>query len=108
MKLRAQLFGLDPKSKKRHPELVDDESDLDDDFFERWEAQVLESNLDKAAKKHERENSKAEAAGEPQQPESVLKARLAELKADHKVFVKERKTGKVEAKKGGEGASTQH
>jgi DNA topoisomerase I len=101
MKLRAQLFSLDPKSKKRHPELVDDESDLDDDFFERWETQVLESNLDKAAKKFERENAKADAAGEAKQPESALKERLAEIKADHKVFIKERKTRQVEAKKGG-------
>jgi DNA topoisomerase-1 len=101
MKLRAQLFTLEPKSKKRHPELADDESDLDDEFFDRWEAQVLETQLDKASKKFEKDNAKAEAAGEAKQPESALKEKLAELKAEHKTFIKERKTRSVEPKKGG-------
>jgi DNA topoisomerase-1 len=99
MKLRAQLFSLDPKAKKRHPDLVDDESDLDEEFFDRWEAQVLETQLDKAKKKFERDNAKAEAAGEAKQPESALKEKLAEIKSEHKVFIKERKTRNVEPKK---------
>jgi len=100
MKLRAQLFTLDSKSKKRHPDLVEDESDLEDEFFDRWEAQVLETQLDKAKKKFERDNAKAETAGEAPQPESALKEKLAEVKSEHKVFIKERKTRNVEPKKG--------
>ncbi len=99
MKLRAQLMTMDPKNKKRHPELVDDESDLDDDFFERHEAATLEQMLDKAQKKFEKDKAKAAAEGAPALPETLLKDKLAEIKEEHKVFVRERKTRKVEPKK---------
>lgn len=102
MKLRFQLFTLDPKAKKRNPELADDESDMDDDFMERHEADLLEKALESAKKKFERENLKLEEAKEDKKPKTDLEERLKEIKKEMKELTKERKSKKVESRKGGE------
>ncbi|KAF8756920.1 DNA Topoisomerase I (eukaryota) [Rhizoctonia solani] len=58
MKLRHQLFTLDKKLKKKHPELDELESDLDDEFIERWEDAKREEDIAKARKKFEKDNEK--------------------------------------------------
>lgn len=102
MKARLQLLALNPKLKKKHPEYAEDESDMDDEFFERHEEELREKALEAAKKKFEKENLKLKEEKEKPQPESELKERLAEIKAEFKTLAKERKTRKVEPKKNSE------
>lgn len=96
MRLRYQLFNLDAKQKKKHPELAEDESDLEDEFFERHEKALLDTAIDKATKKFEKDNAKAIENKEEPQPESALKEKIKELKAENAKIVKERKAKKVD------------
>jgi DNA topoisomerase-1 len=99
MKARWQLFTLNPKLKKKHKELLDDESDMDDEFLDRHEEELQEKALEQARKKFEKENEKLVAEKEKPQPDKVLTERLKEIKAEFKVLAKERKTKKAEPKK---------
>jgi DNA topoisomerase-1 len=101
MKLRLQLFTLDPKAKKRHPELVEDESDMDDDFCERHEADLLEKALEGAKKKFDKDNIKLEDQQEPKLSQSDLNDKLKTIKAEFKELKKERQSKEVEPRKGG-------
>jgi hypothetical protein len=100
MKLRLQLFTLEPKAKKRHPELAEDESDMDEDFCERHEADLLEKALEGARKKFDKDNIKLEDSKEPKVPKSELDEKLKIIKAEFKELKKERKSRKVEPRKG--------
>ena len=100
MRLRYQLFNLDAKQKKKHPELAEDESDLEDEFFERHEKALLDMAVDKATKKFEKDNAKAIENKEEPQPESALKEKIKELKAENAKIVKERKAKKVDVGRG--------
>ena len=103
MRLRLQLFDLDPKEKKRHPELVDDESDLDDEFMDRHEEELLEKAIEGAKKKFERDNVKAEEDGKVEaKPADWLDGKISELEKEHKQMKKERVKGKIEAGNGSE------
>jgi len=102
MKLRYQLFSLDDKMKKRHRDLAEEESDMDEEFMERHEDELLEKAMEAAKKKWERDNIKAEEGQEEKKPKSVLDERLKEIKSEFKALAKERKTKTVEPKKGGE------
>ncbi|GHJ84710.1 hypothetical protein NliqN6_1112 [Naganishia liquefaciens] len=97
MRLRYQLFNLDPKQKKKHPELAEDESDLEEEFFERHEKALLDTSIDKATKKFEKDNAKAVENKEEPQPESALKEKIKELKAENAKIIKERKAKKADA-----------
>jgi DNA topoisomerase-1 len=101
MKLRLQLFTLDPKAKKRHTELAEDESDLDEDFMERHEADLLEKALESAQKKFDKDNIKLEDQQEAKLPKSELDDKLKAIKAEFKELRKERKSRQVEPRKGG-------
>jgi DNA topoisomerase-1 len=107
MKLRYQLFTLEPKLKKKKSELAADESDMDEEFMERHEEELKEKALDQAAKKFEKENLKLVENKEPKKPKSDLDERLKEIKAEFKALVKERKTKHVEPRRGGEWISDQ-
>jgi len=100
MKLRLQLFTLEPKAKKRHPELAEDESDMDEDFCERHEADLLEKALEGAKKKFDKDNIKLEDSQEPKVPKGELDEKLKNIKAEFKELKKERKSRKVEPRKG--------
>lgn len=99
MRLRYQLFNLDAKQKKKHPELADDESDLDEEFFDRHEKALLDTAIEKLTKKFEKDNAKAIENKEDPQPESALKEKIKELKAENAKVIKERKAKKVDAGK---------
>lgn len=105
MKLRLQLFTLDPKARKRHPELDQDESDIDDDFCERHEADLLEKALEGAKKKFDKDNIKLEDQQEPKLSESDLKDKLKTIKAEFRELKKERESKEVEPRKGSESPS---
>jgi DNA topoisomerase-1 len=102
MKFRYQLFTLDSSLKKKRKDLAADESDMDDEFMQRHEEDLLEKALDAAKKKFEKENIKLEEGKEAKRPQSELKERLKEIKSEFAALAKERKTKKVEPKKGGE------
>lgn len=106
MRLRYQLFNLDAKQKKKHPELAEDESDLEDEFFERHEKALLDTAIEKATKKFERDNAKAVENKEEPQPESALKEKIKELKAENAKVIKERKAKKVDVGKGSSDSRT--
>ena len=99
MKLRYQLFTMDPKYKKKRPDLAEDESDVDDEFIERHETELLEKALESAKKKWEKDNVKLEEEKEEKKPKAVLDERLKEIKAEFKELAKERKTKKVEPRR---------
>lgn len=103
MRLRYQLFTLNPKtkSKKSHPELIDDESDMDEEFMERHEAELLEKALEGAKKKFEKDNIKLEESKEDKKPKEDLEGRLKEIKKEFKELGRERKKKEVESRKGG-------
>ena len=86
--------------KKKRPDLAEEESDMDDDFMERHEEDLREKALEQAKKKFDRDNVKLEAEKEKPQPKSVLDERLKEIKAEFKELAKERKSKKVDPKKG--------
>ena len=96
------LFDLSPKAKKKHPELDEPEWDMDDEFMDRHEVELLEKALEGAKKKWEKDNVKLEESKEPKLSQSDLDERLKEIKAEFKVMTKERKAGRAEPKKGGE------
>ena len=101
MKLRYQIFTLDPKAKKRNPAIAEDESDMDEDFIERHEKELKEKAIEAVTKKWEKDNVKLEDEKE-KKPKSVLDERIKEIKAEFKELAKERKTKKVERRRGGE------
>lgn len=99
MKLRYQLFTLDPKMKKKRPELAEDESDMDEEFMERHEEDLMETAQESARKKWEKDNVKLEEEKEDKKPKAVLDERLKEIRAEFKELAKERKTKKVEPRR---------
>lgn len=105
LKLRLQLFSLNPKIKKKHPELAEDESDVDDEFMERHEAELLEKALENAKKKWDTDNVKLEGDGKKKKTKGELDERLSEIKAEFKELKKERKAKKIDPKRGGESFS---
>lgn len=79
MKLRHTLFTIDPKNKKTHAELKEDESDLDEDWIAQHEDDLAVKDREKVTKKFEKENEKLVAEGEKAQGQKVLDERLAEV-----------------------------
>ena len=102
MRLRLALFQVNPKMKKKQPDLAEPESDMDDEFMDLPEPELVEKALEAAKKKWEKENVKLEEQKEAKVPKSELDDRLKEIKAEFKEMAKERKSKKVEPKKGGE------
>lgn len=100
MKARLQLLGMNPKLKKKRPELAEDESDMDDDFFERHEEELLEKAQELARKKFDRDNAKLKEEGQKEEKPKVLEQRLSEIKDEFEVLADERRTRKVSAKRG--------
>nr|ODO00475.1 DNA topoisomerase I [Cryptococcus depauperatus CBS 7855] len=99
-KLRLQLFHLNPKLKKKRPELAEDESDMDDEFVERHEADLLDQSLEKVKKKFAADNIKLEAQGEKPKKEREVEERLQQIKEEFRELKKERKSKTLEPKKG--------
>ena len=88
--------------KKKRPDLAEDESDMDDEFMERHEEELLEKAIEAAKKKWEKEIVKLEEEKEEKKPKAVLDERLKEIKAEFKELAKERRTRKVEPRKNSE------
>lgn len=99
MKLRHTLFTIDSKNKKKHDELLEDESDLDDDWIASHEEDLAEKDREKIRKKFEKENEKLVAEGEPAQKQKVLDDRLANVDDNLERLKEERKTQECVARR---------
>ncbi|KAJ3149531.1 DNA topoisomerase 1 [Geranomyces michiganensis] len=65
MLLRKAMLELDPKLKKKRPELAELESDIDDEYIESHKQALAEKEKDALAVKLERENTKRAQEGAP-------------------------------------------
>ncbi|CEL60825.1 DNA topoisomerase I [Rhizoctonia solani AG-1 IB] len=100
MKLRHQLFTLDKKLKKKYSELDELESDLDDEFIERWEDAKREEEIAKARKKFEKDNEKRVEKGEKEEKESALDEKIDDINAEYDRLKEERGTDQAVGPKG--------
>lgn len=93
------MFSLDKKLKKKAT-WADNESDLDDEWIERYEEECQKKEIEKAEKKFAKENEKLEADSKKAQGGKVLQERIAEIKAEYKRLEQERGKDEVMPKKG--------
>lgn len=100
MKLRHSLFTADKKYKKKMPELDELESDLDDEFIERWEDAKRKEEIEKARKKFEKDNEKRVEKGEKEEKESVLEDKIQDINAEYDRLAEERGTEEALVSKG--------
>jgi DNA topoisomerase-1 len=98
MKLRHVLLNLDSKYQKNKL-YADDESDLDDEWIEEHEESLKKKEIEKVEKKFAKDNEKLVEEGGKPQDDSVLKDRIAAVKADYKKLAKERGTRKAVLKR---------
>ncbi|KAF8975518.1 DNA topoisomerase 1 [Entomortierella lignicola] len=104
MKLKRTILTLEPKLKKKRPELLEPESDLEDDWIEEYEVQLMAKEREKVKLKWEKENEKRKENKEKPMSEKELKEMLKEVDALEKELAKERKSGVVP---GGKGATVE-
>ncbi|KAF9368866.1 DNA topoisomerase 1, partial [Podila verticillata] len=99
-KTKLCILHLEPKLKKKRPELLEPESDMEDEWIDEYEAQLIEKEKEKAQQKFEKENLKRAENKESKLPASELKEWLKEVDEHAKSLKKERKSGVVEGPKG--------
>ncbi|KAG0028442.1 DNA topoisomerase 1 [Podila clonocystis] len=99
-KTKLCILHLEPKLKKKRPELLEPESDMEDEWIDEHEAQLIEKEKEKAQQKFEKENLKRAENKESKLPASELKEWLKEVDEHAKRLKKERKSGVVEGSKG--------
>ncbi|CAG8549043.1 10226_t:CDS:10 [Paraglomus brasilianum] len=100
MKLKKTILTIDPKQKKKRPDLLQDESDLEEDWIIEYEKQLIEKEREKVRTKFEKDNEKLIADGKKPRSDKELDSLLKEVGEKAKQLSKERKTGKVEPKRG--------
>jgi len=93
------MFSLEKKLKKKAP-WCDNESDLDEEWIEKWEEECEKKEIEKAEKKFTKENEKLEADGKAAQADKVLKERIKDIKDEFKRLAKERGKDEATPKKG--------
>ena len=98
MKLRHVLFNLDSKYQKNKL-YADDESDIDDEWIVEHEESLEKKDVEKAEKKFAKDNEKLVEEGAQPLDDSVLKDRIAVVKAEYKRLAKERGAGKAVLKR---------
>ncbi|CEP17406.1 hypothetical protein [Parasitella parasitica] len=97
MKLRKQLYALDPKQKKKG-EFAEPESDLEDEWIVEHEANLVEKEKEKIKSRFEKQNDKLIEEKQPRMPQSELKEKLKAADELHDRLKKERKLDKIEPK----------
>ncbi|KAF9150838.1 DNA topoisomerase 1 [Linnemannia schmuckeri] len=100
MKQKKMILSLEPKLKKKRPELLEPESDLEDDWIEEHETQLMEKERERIKAKFEKDNLKRKENKEKPMPASELKDLLKEVDVRAKELAKERKTGVVPPTRG--------
>ena len=63
MKVKEEMLEVDPALKKKRRELLDAESDLDDEFIEEYENLIEEKETERQQKKLEKDNEKRKEDG---------------------------------------------
>lgn len=96
MRIKKQMIELDPKLKKNKPELLEYESDIDDDWIREHQKDLVEKQRETIRKKFDRENEKR--AKEDLKPlgDEELKSRMEAANELAMEFSRENKSGKVE------------
>jgi DNA topoisomerase I len=92
-----ELLTLEPKLKKKEPQLFEPESDVEEEWIFEHEKQLMEKEHLAITKKFEKDNEKLIEEGKPHKPEDYLKQLLNEKERELK---NEWKSGKVNPKKG--------
>ncbi|KAG0201384.1 DNA topoisomerase 1 [Mortierella sp. GBA30] len=100
MKLKKTILDIEPKLKKKRPELLEPESDLEDDWIEEYEIQLIAKEREKAKLKWEKDNEKRKEEKKPLLTEKDLKEMLKAISDREKQLAAERKSGSVTASKG--------
>jgi len=100
MKLKKTILTIDPKQKKKRPDLLQEESDLEEDWIIEYEKQLIEKEREKVRTKFEKDNEKLIADGKKPRSAKELDSLLKEVSEKAKQLAKERKSGKVEPKRG--------
>lgn len=96
MRIRKQMVELDPKLRKRKPEILDYESDIDDEWILQHQKDLVEKQREQIRKKFDKENEKRGKEDLKPLDESELKRRLEAANEMAKDFAEENKSGKVE------------
>ncbi|KAF9132070.1 DNA topoisomerase 1 [Mortierella sp. 14UC] len=100
MKQKKMILSIEPKLKKKRPELLEPESDLEDSWIEEHEEQLMEKERERIKAKWEKDNEKRKANKEKPLTTAELKEMLKEVDVRAKELAKERKTGIVPATRG--------
>ena len=96
MRLRKQMLQLDPKLKKKQPELLEYESDIDDEWIKQHQKDLVEKQREGIRKKFEKENEKRAKENEKPLGKDELERRLEVVDEAAKDFARENKSGVVE------------
>lgn len=92
MKLRYTLFSVEDGNSKKYKAYKEMESDLDDDWCEQHEMDLVEKEKQKITKKFEKDNEKRKAEDEEEMPEKELKELLKGAEALGEQIAEERKS----------------
>jgi DNA topoisomerase-1 len=98
MKLRKALMATADKPKKYKEDYGSDESDLDDDWIQSHEANLVVLEREKIKKKFDKENVKLAESNEKALPQKELDKRLEAADELAKTIKKERKAKYTESK----------
>jgi DNA topoisomerase I len=98
-KLRHEMFSLDRKLKKKSAWAAE-ESDLDDEWIEKYEEECQKKEIERTEKKFAKENEKLEADGKKVQGGKVLQERIEDVKVEYRRLEQERDQDEITPKKG--------
>ena len=96
MRIRKQMLQLDPKIKKKQPDILDYESDIDDEWIRQHQTDLVEKQRESIRKKFEKENEKRAKADQKLLGKEELERRLEAGDETAKEFARENKSGVVE------------
>lgn len=96
MRIKKQMLNLDPKLRKKRPELLEYESDVDDEWIRAHQKDLVEKAREQIRKKFEKENEKRGKEDLKALDEKELTGRLEAAEEMARDFAKENKSGTVE------------
>ncbi|GAB5590401.1 DNA topoisomerase 1 [Umbelopsis nana] len=95
---RRQIIQLDKKMKDSNLPEMAEESDLEDEWIEQHQKDLLVKEREKITSKFEKNNEKLVSDGQTALPEKELKEKLKAVDEMEKEMSREKKTGKIELK----------
>jgi len=95
---RRQIIQLDPKMKKSKMEEMQDESDLEDEWIEQHQKDLLVKEREKITTKFEKNNEKLVSEGQAALPAKELKEKLKAVDEMEKEMKREKQSGQIELK----------